>query len=143
MEGILTQYPAPRSFLKRKLHTISTQLWLNELYNRDTRRNVHLNLPKVKFPQHHNKDLVSCLQRYMAHSQFTLRYLTSQQVIALIVASWEELYTLSYSFHLTKLSNDIQQLWWITTLTNPSSKIKLRKLIKLISENDDILFPHN
>ncbi|GBL89818.1 hypothetical protein AVEN_179595-1 [Araneus ventricosus] len=48
LEGITTQYPAPRSFLKKKLHAISTQLWQNEWDNGDTGRNVHLILPKVK-----------------------------------------------------------------------------------------------
>ncbi|GBM44375.1 hypothetical protein AVEN_147384-1 [Araneus ventricosus] len=48
LEGIPTQYAEPRSFLKKKLHAISTQLWQNEW---DTGRNVPLILPKVKtFP---------------------------------------------------------------------------------------------
>ncbi|GBN42520.1 hypothetical protein AVEN_208831-1 [Araneus ventricosus] len=48
LEGMLTQYPAPRSFLRKKRHAISTQLWQNEWDNDDNGRNVHLILPKVK-----------------------------------------------------------------------------------------------
>ncbi|GBM72596.1 hypothetical protein AVEN_107146-1 [Araneus ventricosus] len=45
---IPTHYPVPRIFLKKKLHTISTQLWQNEWGNGDTSRNVQLIFPKVK-----------------------------------------------------------------------------------------------
>ncbi|GBM24618.1 hypothetical protein AVEN_157871-1 [Araneus ventricosus] len=37
-----------RSYFKKKLHAISTQLWQNEWDNDDTGMNVHLILPKVK-----------------------------------------------------------------------------------------------
>ncbi|GBN92022.1 Sodium-coupled monocarboxylate transporter 2, partial [Araneus ventricosus] len=40
LERIPTQYPAPRNFLKKKLHTISTQLCQNEWNNGDTGRSV-------------------------------------------------------------------------------------------------------
>ncbi|GBN99378.1 hypothetical protein AVEN_59028-1, partial [Araneus ventricosus] len=42
LEGIPTQYSAPRSFLKKKLHVISTQLRQD---NGETGRNIHLILP--------------------------------------------------------------------------------------------------
>ncbi|GBN71028.1 hypothetical protein AVEN_137850-1, partial [Araneus ventricosus] len=48
LEGITTQYPGPRSFLKKKLHAISNQRWQNEWDNGDTRRNFHLIFSKVK-----------------------------------------------------------------------------------------------
>ncbi|GBM59813.1 hypothetical protein AVEN_10020-1 [Araneus ventricosus] len=50
---------------------------------------------------------------------------------------------LTNSFHLTKLSNDLEQLWWRIVLTNPFSRIKIRKLIKFISKNKDIRFSPN
>ncbi|GBL90877.1 hypothetical protein AVEN_27986-1 [Araneus ventricosus] len=40
---------------------------------------------------------------------------------------------LTSSFHLTKPSNDLEQLWWKRVLNNPLPRIKIRKLINFIS----------
>ncbi|GBN94524.1 hypothetical protein AVEN_179719-1 [Araneus ventricosus] len=47
------------------------------------------------------------------------------------------------SFHLTKSSNDLKDLWLKRVLDNPLSRIMIRKLINFIFENEDILFPPN
>ncbi|GBM45368.1 hypothetical protein AVEN_270682-1 [Araneus ventricosus] len=113
--GIPTQYPAPKSYLKKKLHAISTPLWNNG----DTGRNVHLILPKVKtFPKaktFRGKDQKSCLQRDMANSQLTLRDLASGRPIAVVVASWKAICTSQPAASPYKLISSHQALKRPTT----------------------------
>ncbi|GBN83832.1 hypothetical protein AVEN_1284-1 [Araneus ventricosus] len=49
---------------------------------------------RSRLPQHRGNDQKSCLQRDMAHSQLTLRYLASGPLISVVMASWELLCTL-------------------------------------------------
>ncbi|GBL93120.1 hypothetical protein AVEN_216472-1 [Araneus ventricosus] len=48
---------------------------------------------RSRLPQHRGNGQKSCLQRDMAHSQFTLRDLASEPMIVVVVASWEPLCT--------------------------------------------------
>ncbi|GBM75867.1 hypothetical protein AVEN_247853-1 [Araneus ventricosus] len=42
------------------------------------------------------------------------------------------------SYHFTKPSNDLENLWWKRAINNPLSRIQIRKLINFISKNGDI-----
>ncbi|GBM67032.1 hypothetical protein AVEN_47203-1 [Araneus ventricosus] len=50
LKGIPTQYPAPRSFLKKRLQAISTQLWQNQWDNGDLGRNAYLSFQMSRLP---------------------------------------------------------------------------------------------
>ncbi|GBL81948.1 hypothetical protein AVEN_50533-1 [Araneus ventricosus] len=93
LEGIPVQYPASRSYLKTKLHAISTQLWQNEWDNGDIWWNIHSILPKVKTSPASWKIPEIMFATGHDHSQLTLRELASKRLIAVVVASWEALPT--------------------------------------------------
>ncbi|GBM78658.1 hypothetical protein AVEN_88203-1 [Araneus ventricosus] len=44
------------------------------------------------------------------------------------------------SYHLTKPSADLEQLWWKRDMNN-NSRAKIRKLIHFIAENETLFFP--
>ncbi|GBL74898.1 hypothetical protein AVEN_243733-1 [Araneus ventricosus] len=45
------------------------------------------------------------------------------------------------SYHLTKPSADLELLWWKRVMNNSNSRVKIRKLIHFIAENETLYFP--
>ncbi|GBN42143.1 hypothetical protein AVEN_247290-1 [Araneus ventricosus] len=146
---MLTQYPAPRSFLRKKLHAISTQLWQNESDNGDNGRNVHLILPKVKTsPAPWQRPEIMFATRHGPFPTYVKRF----GLRTTDCCGCGEMRTplhfatscrLTSSYHFTKHSNDLEHLWWERVLNNPLSRIQIRKLINFISKNEDILCTPN
>ncbi|GBL91627.1 hypothetical protein AVEN_125863-1, partial [Araneus ventricosus] len=93
LEGIPTPYPAPRTYLKRNfipsppnsVRMNGTTVTLEGKFTSSFQRS--------RLPQLRGKNQKSSLQRDMAHTQLTLRDLSSEQLIAMVVASWEALCT--------------------------------------------------
>ncbi|GBM11062.1 hypothetical protein AVEN_259753-1 [Araneus ventricosus] len=148
-ERIPTQYPAPKSFLKKKLHAISTQLWQNEWDNGETGRNFHLKLLKVKTSP------ATCqrpeIMLATGQGPFPI-YFKRFDLRTTECCSCGELGTplhfatscrLASSYHFTKPSSDLEHLWWKRVLNDTLSRIQIRKLINFMLKNEDNLFPPN
>ncbi|GBM23125.1 hypothetical protein AVEN_150539-1 [Araneus ventricosus] len=82
---------------------------------------------RSRLPQHRGNDQKSCLQRDMAHLQLTLRDLASEP------PSCGELGTPLHfatscrhtsSYHFTKPSNELENLWWKESSTTHCQEFK-------------------
>ncbi|GBN14288.1 hypothetical protein AVEN_43810-1 [Araneus ventricosus] len=135
--------------LKKKLHSIWIRLSQNEWFNGDNGRDVHLNLPWVKTSPAPWQ--IPEIMFATGHDPFPA-YLKRFRLITIDCCVCGELRSplhlattcpFTSSFHLTKLSNDLEHLCWKRNLNVPLSRIKMRKLNNCVCESKDILFPPN
>ncbi|GBM39697.1 hypothetical protein AVEN_47504-1 [Araneus ventricosus] len=73
--------PSPPDYGKMNVSTVTQEETSTSYFQRS------------RLPQKRGKDQKSCLQRDMAHSQLTLRDLSSERQVVVVVASWEALCT--------------------------------------------------